>query len=370
MYSERDQFFMKKALKLAKHGLGLTSPNPAVGALIVKDGKILGQGWHHRAGLAHAEIEAIQKATQSGKSIRGSTLYITLEPCCTWGRTPPCVDAIICAGIQKVVVGCIDPNPKHAGKGLVLLRRKKVKVVKNVLEKECRALNEAWNYWITHRRPWVIAKCGMSLDGKIATKTGESQWITSTRSRQLANKLRGFSDAVLVGIGTILKDNPELNLRFGSLKKQKKLWKVILDSQGRTPLKSKVFKEGKVWIFTTQQASSKKVEQLRQQGAIVSIAPHPNRRGIDLNYVLKTLGKSGITNLLVEGGGEVLGSFFLQRKVQEIRFFIAPVILGGKESKRAVEGAGFSKWKDSSNLENFEISRLGTDLLVEGKIKT
>jgi diaminohydroxyphosphoribosylaminopyrimidine deaminase/5-amino-6-(5-phosphoribosylamino)uracil reductase len=360
--------WMRLALKLASKGVGLTSPNPAVGAIIVKKRKLIGTGWHQKAGFAHAEVNAIDSAIKSGKSVRGSTLYVTLEPCSTWGRTPPCVDSIVESGIKRVVVGTLDPNPAHQGKGIKLLKKRNILCKVGVLQNECSRLNEKWNYWITNRKPWVTAKCGMSLDGKISTVSGESKWITSPSSRNLANRLRGEYEAVLVGINTVLTDDPSLNIREGPLKNRKKVWKIILDSNARTPVKSKIFKDGKVWIFCTRKASSRKITQLQKVGANVTVSPE-NKYGIDLNFVLKTLSKHDITSLLVEGGGEVLSSFFVQKKVSDIYFFISPIVLGGVESKRAIAGIGFPNWKSSASLNDFRIKKVGSDLLVTGKLK-
>jgi diaminohydroxyphosphoribosylaminopyrimidine deaminase / 5-amino-6-(5-phosphoribosylamino)uracil reductase len=214
---------MRLALRLAARGYGLTSPNPMVGAVLVKGGQIIGRGWHHGAGLPHAEIEALRDAERRGHTARGATLYVTLEPCSTHGRTPPCTEAIMAAGIKRVVVAATDPNPKHAGRGLKLLRRVKVEVVPGICEAEATRLNEAFNHWIVHRTPWVTVKAAMSLDGKIATRTGESKWITGKESRAYAMKLRAGCDAILVGINTVLADDPSLTLRVPEGSKAKTL---------------------------------------------------------------------------------------------------------------------------------------------------
>src|ERR1700691_1302085 len=224
-----DAQFMRLALRLARRGCGATSPNPMVGAVLVKGGKIIGRGWHHRAGLPHAEIEALRDAIKHGHDPCGATLYVTLEPCSTHGRTPPCTDAIIAAGIKKVVIGATDPNPRHAGRAFKLLRRAKVEFAQGILADECARLNEAFNHWIVHRTPFVTVKSAMTLDGKIATASGESKWITGEKARAHGMKLRQGSDAILVGINTILADNPSLTVRT----KNKKLCRhrIILDSQ-------------------------------------------------------------------------------------------------------------------------------------------
>src|SRR5471032_1735887 len=236
--------FMRLALRLARRGYGATSPNPMVGAVLVKGGKIIGRGWHRRAGLPHAEIEALRDAQKRGHPPLGATLYVTLEPCCTHGRTPPCTDAIIAAGIKKVVIGATDPNPKHAGKGFKILRRAGIEVVHGILSDECTKLNEAFNHWIVHRTPFVTVKAAMTLDGKIATAGGESKWITGEKARAHGMKLRQGNDAILVGINTILADNPSLTARAkmedGRWKMGKPIRRIVLDSMARTPLTAKV----------------------------------------------------------------------------------------------------------------------------------
>ena len=235
---------IRLALSLARRGLGQTSPNPMVGAVLVRSGKIIGRGWHRRAGLPHAEIEALRDAHKHGFSAKGATLYVTLEPCCTHGRTPPCTDAIMGAGIKSVIVGAIDPNPKHSGRAFKILRRAGIEVVQGVLTDECARLNEAFNHWIVHRTPFVIVKTAMTLDGKIATATGESKWITGEAARACGMKLRHGTDAILVGINTILADDPGLTARMkreeGRGKRAKPIRRIILDSQARTPLDAKI----------------------------------------------------------------------------------------------------------------------------------
>jgi diaminohydroxyphosphoribosylaminopyrimidine deaminase/5-amino-6-(5-phosphoribosylamino)uracil reductase len=243
---------MRLALRLARRGYGATSPNPMVGAVLVKGDRIIGQGWHHGAGDPHAEVEALREAQTRGHNARGATLYVTLEPCCTHGRTPPCTDAIKAAGIKRVLVGATDPNPRHGGKAFKILQRAGIAVVHGVLAEECARLNEAFNHWIVHRTPLVTVKAGMTLDGKIATASGESRWITGEKARACGMKLRQGSDAILVGIETVLADDPSLTVRnpkpetrgpkeIRSPKSEgHKLQRVILDSRGRTPLKAKV----------------------------------------------------------------------------------------------------------------------------------
>src|SRR5580658_2037588 len=233
-----DLHFMRLALRLARRGFGHTSPNPIVGAVLVRDGAVLGRGWHHRAGEAHAEIEALRDArrrTGSAEGASGATLYVTLEPCSTQGRTPPCTEAIIAAGIGRVVAAATDPNPAHAGRGFELLRRAGLEVSDGLLAQEAAEMNEAFAHWIVHRTPLVTVKAGMSLDGKIATVTGESRWITGEKARRLAMKLRAGSDAILVGVKTILADDPSLTVRLAGFK-EKRWRRIILDPRARTPL--------------------------------------------------------------------------------------------------------------------------------------
>src|SRR5271155_4179079 len=234
---KNDFSFMQLALQLGKRGYGSTSPNPMVGAVLVKGGRIIGRGWHRRAGLPHAEIEGMRDAKKHGQSPKGTTLYVTLEPCCTHGRTPPCTEAIIAAGIKRVVIGATDPNPKHAGKGFKILRRAGVEVVHGILADECAKLNEAFNHWIVQHTPFVTVKAAMTLDGKIATASGKSKWITGEKSRAFGMKLRQGADAILAGINTILADNPSLTVRGSGFRvRRSKLRRIILDSMARTPL--------------------------------------------------------------------------------------------------------------------------------------
>ncbi|HWN97000.1 MAG TPA: bifunctional diaminohydroxyphosphoribosylaminopyrimidine deaminase/5-amino-6-(5-phosphoribosylamino)uracil reductase RibD, partial [Methylomirabilota bacterium] len=247
--SAKDFTFIRLALRLAARGYGQTSPNPMVGAVLVKRGEVIGKGFHRQAGWPHAEIEALRAAEKGGHSARGATLYVTLEPCCTHGRTPPCTEAIVAAGIKRAVVAATDPNPRHAGRGLALLRRAGLAVVKGVLEAEAARLNEAFNHWIAHRTPFVTVKAAMSLDGKIATRTGESKWITGERSRAYSMKLRQGSDAILVGVNTVLADDPSLTVRavaggrwqVAGLRQPRR---IVLDSEARTPLNAKLVTDG------------------------------------------------------------------------------------------------------------------------------
>jgi diaminohydroxyphosphoribosylaminopyrimidine deaminase/5-amino-6-(5-phosphoribosylamino)uracil reductase len=353
---------MRLALRLAKRGSGATSPNPMVGAVLVKSGKIIGRGWHRRAGLPHAEIEALRDAQKRGRNPRDATLYVTLEPCCTHGRTPPCTDAIISAGIKKVVIGATDPNPKHTGKGFRILRRAGIEVVHGILDGECAKLNETFNHWIVHRTPFVTVKAAMTLDGKIATAGGESKWITGEKARKHAMRLRQGSDAVLVGINTILADNPNLTARS---RNKKQLRRIILDSMARTPLNAKVVSDefaGLTTIVAGKSAPKKRVKDLAEKVNVV-IAPTANAK-LDLKWLLKKLGAENVTGLLVEGGGEVNASFLFGGFAQRAAFFYAPKVLGGRDARKAVAGDGAKNLSAAIQLLEIEWKQIGGDLLM------
>ena len=387
---------MHLALGLAKRGYGSTSPNPMVGAVLVKGGKIIGRGWHRRAGSPHAEIEALRDAQKRGHPRRGATLYVTLEPCCTHGRTPPCTDAIIAAGIKRVVIGATDPNPKHAGKGFKILRRAGIEVVGSSrcddrtaqsavptkIADECAKLNEVFNHWIVHRTPFVTVKAAMTLDGKIATASGESKWITGEKARAFGMKLRQGSDAILVGINTILADDPSLTVRKqmadGRRQKGKPIRRIILDSKARTPPNAKIVSDefaalttivaGKAAPKNRVAALSKKVNVIVAPAKKSQIADR--RSQIDLRWLLKKLGAENVTSLLVEGGGEVNASFLLGGFAQRVAFFYAPKILGGREARRAVAGDGVKKLSEVVQLREIEWRKLGEDLLLTARLES
>ncbi len=378
---------MRLALRLARRGQGQTSPNPMVGAVLVKGGNIIGRGWHHRAGEPHAEIEAIRDAQSRNAKVAGATLYVTLEPCCTHGRTPPCTDAIIAAGIRCVVVGATDPNPAHGGKGLRLLHAAGLRVTHGVLAEEATRLNEAFNHWIVHRTPFVIVKAAMSLDGKIATAAGESKWITGEQSRAWGMRLRQAADAILVGVNTVLHDDPSLTPRSASRSRFKvqgsrfkvsgskfqvqgsRLRRIILDSRARTPLDSKVVSDecaGLTTVVVTDAAPKQRAAALARR---VNVWRAPERRGrVDLRWLLRKLGREEVTSLLVEGGGEVNATFLLGGLAQRIAFFYAPKIIGGRHAVKAVAGDGIRRLADSLQLREVEWRRLGPDLLLTARV--
>ena len=366
---------MRRALRLASRAYGDTSPNPLVGALLVKRGQIIGQGWHHSAGQPHAEIEALRDAEKHGHHARGSTLYVTLEPCCTHGRTPPCTEAIIAAGIKRLVVAATDPNPEHAGRGFKLLRRAGVEVVTGVLADEATRLNESFNHWIVHRTPFVLVKAAMTLDGKIATRTGASKWITGDQSRALAMKLRRGVDAILVGVNTVLADDPALTLRKvpGSgvrVTRARPPLRIVLDSRARTPLTAQLVTDAlaaRTIIVVAKTAPARRMAAL-QKRVRVEMAPARNG-GLDLRWLLKKLGAEHVTSLLVEGGGEVNASFLLGGLAQRVAFFYAPKIIGGRDARKGVAGEGISDLKDALRLSDVKYRFLGTDLLLSARVE-
>jgi len=380
-----DAHFMRLALRLARRGYGATSPNPMVGAVLVKNGKIIGRGWHRRAGEAHAEVEAIRDAQKKNHSTKGATLFVTLEPCCTHGRTPPCTDAIIAAKIKRVVVSATDPNPKHRGKGLKILQRAGISVSSGLLAEEATRLNEAFNHWIVHRTPFVTVKAAMSLDGKIATVSGESKWITGEKSRAYGMKLRQGADAILVGVNTVLKDDPSMTFRSPTSKvqspKSKILRRIVLDPNARTPLTAKIVSDEFAILTTivvTKAAPKNRVAALAKK-VCVMVAPFRARRAsrqagrlcypqIDLRWLLKKLGRENITSLLVEGGGETNASFLLQKLVQRIAFFYAPIVLGGRAAPKGVAGEGILRLDEKISLREVEWRKLGADLLLTARV--
>ena len=377
---------MSQALRLARRGCGLTSPNPMVGALLVKGNQIIGRGWHRRAGLPHAEIEAIRDALYRGRISPGANLYVTLEPCCTNGRTPPCTDAIIACGIKKVIIGATDPNPQHSGRAFSILKQASIEVIHGILENECTRLNEAFNHWITRHTPLVTVKAAMTLDGKLATASGKSKWITGKLARRYGMRLRQQADAILVGINTILADNPSLTIRGFRRGNSdgKQLRRIVLDAMARTPLHAKVVNDDQrelTTIVVSKSAPQLRISALKKRVNIL-VAPSVDvpmdhldnlrsasrKRFLDLSFVLRRLGTQNITNLLVEGGGEVNASFISQGLAHRIAFFYAPKILGGRDSVRALSGEGVRSLQEAPRLDDVKWHRLGPDLLLTAHI--
>jgi diaminohydroxyphosphoribosylaminopyrimidine deaminase/5-amino-6-(5-phosphoribosylamino)uracil reductase len=368
---------MELAVRLARRGYGTTSPNPMVGAVLVKSGRIIGRGWHRRAGGPHAEIEALGDAQKHGRAVRGATLYVTLEPCSTHGRTPPCTEAILAAGLRRVVAGATDPNPKHAGQGFKILRSAGLEVIRDPLAGECERLNEAFNHWIVHRTPFVTVKAAMTLDGKIATADGESKWITGEKARAEGMRLRRGSDAILVGVNTVLADDPSLTARTpgkaGDSRPAKPLRRIILDSLARTPLTARVVSdEFAAWttMVVSARAPARRLSALARKVAVIAApsAVGQGRAAIALPWLLAKLGSEDVSSLLVEGGGEVNASFLLGGLAQRVAFFYAPKILGGRDARKAVAGEGAGSLREVVQLGEVEWRKLGKDLLLSARV--
>ena len=362
---------MRLALRLARRAYGQTSPNPLVGAVLIHGGRIIGQGWHHRAGQPHAEVEALRDAGRRGCSPRGATLFVTLEPCSTFGRTPPCTDAIVAAGIRKVVVAATDPNPRHAGLGLGLLRSQGIEVTSGLLAADSARMNEPFDHWIVHRTPFVTVKAAMTLDGKIATADGRSKWITGERSRAHGQRLRQGSDAILVGIGTVLADDPSLTVRSGPGSKGQGpgLRRLVLDTRARTPLTARLVRDeaaGSTTIFVGRRAAKKRVSALSERVRVV-VAPEKDGH-IDLGWLLPVLGLEGVTSLLVEGGGEVNAAFLLGGFAHRVAFFYAPMVLGGSDAFRGVAGEGARSLVEALSMVAPEWRRFGPDLFMTARV--
>lgn len=372
--------YMRLALRLARRGCGTTSPNPMVGAVVVQGSRVIGRGWHERAGGPHAEITALRQAQQGRHRVRGATLYVTLEPCSTRGRTPPCTEAIIGAGLSKVVAGATDPNPRHGGRGFTILRRAGLAMVHGVLAEECERLNEAFNHWIVRRTPFVTVKAAMTLDGKIATAAGESKWITGAEARHWGLKLRQGADAILAGINTVLADDPSLTVRVRGRQRRR----IVLDAMARTPLGAKVVSDEQAALTTIVVSKSAPKERVAALAGRVKVLVAPVAKGrrrqagrgapgpprLDLRWLLKRLGAEEVTSLLVEGGGEVNASFLFEGLAQRIAFFYAPKVLGGREARPAVAGAGARTLDQTLNLSGTEWRRLGPDWLLSARVES
>jgi len=356
----KDLYFMDIALKLALRAQGSTSPNPLVGALVVKDGKVVGSGYHRKAGAHHAEIFALN---QAGTQAKGATLYVTLEPCSHFGKTPPCVDRILDSGIKKVVIGMKDPNPVNNGRSIRLLRNKGINVKVGILKEELKRINEPFIKYITENMPFVAVKVGQSLDGKIATRLTDSKWITSQQARSYTHKLRKFYDAILVGINTVINDNPQLNNPYS----QKQPLKIIIDSSLKIPLKAKALRNpSSVIIATNSKGSRRKYNLLKKDGVRILRVPSKNKK-VDLKLLFKELAKMQITNILVEGGGKIIGSLFDEKLVDKVMFVIAPKIIGGERAVSSVRGKGVDTINRIIKLKHIDIKKIGSDLLVEGE---
>jgi diaminohydroxyphosphoribosylaminopyrimidine deaminase/5-amino-6-(5-phosphoribosylamino)uracil reductase len=359
---------MRLALELAKKGR--TSPNPLVGCVIVKKGKAIGTGYHRRAGLPHAEIEALADAKRKNKSVLGATMCITLEPCCRsypGKRTPPCTDAILASGISRVVVAMKDPNTKAGGAGIALLRKNGVKIGVGLLENEARELNAPYIKWITKRVPYVAMKMAMSADGKIATRSGDSKWVSGEKSRALVHRMRSEFDAIMVGAGTVKADNPRLTAR---IKGAHDPIRVIVDSDLCISPDAKFMQNGKgnVIIATTEIAKKQKQGRAAKFESLGAKVLACGKRGVDLRKLMHELGMLGIQSVLMEGGSELNGSAIEAKIVDKIHFFIAPKIVGGKEAKGPVGGKGMERMDSAISLKNMKMEKIGEDFLLSAEL--
>lgn len=355
---------MKRAIELARKGAGKTSPNPAVGAVVVKNGRIIAEGFHKKAGGAHAEIVALKKA---GNRAKGSDLYITLEPCCHYGRTPPCCNAIIRAGVKRVVVGMRDLNPIVRGQGIKMLKDNRISVSEGVLRSECERLNPAYIKWIVSGIPYVTLKIALSLDGKIATKSGDSKWITNDPCRSYVHELRDASDAIMVGANTVLKDDPRLNVRLPGQKARNKI-AVVLDERLSIPLSSSLAKRRSgLVVAATAGAPRSKIKKLERMGHKVLICRSTSDGRVFLPHLLRMLGGFGITSVLVEGGAEVHSDLIRRGLVDRVVACVAPKLIGG-EGKQWLPGIAVADLRSSLQLHSVNIRMFGDNVVIEGNL--
>jgi diaminohydroxyphosphoribosylaminopyrimidine deaminase/5-amino-6-(5-phosphoribosylamino)uracil reductase len=365
--SEAERSYMRRALELAVRARGRTSPNPMVGAVLVKDGTVVGEGFHAFAGSDHAELEAIHEAEGAAT---GATMYVTLEPCCHFGRTPPCVDQIIHAGISRVVAACEDPNPAVSGKGFATLKAAGVSVEVGLLSEEAARLNEAFFTFIRTGRPFVTLKVAASLDGKISTRTGDSRWITGESARQHVHHIRNEVDAVMVGIGTILRDDPLLTTRLGT-PDQRDPTRVIVDNLARLPLRAKVINRASTAptiLAASEMAPRAKLEALEREGVQILVVPGSPRR-VSLTHLMGALGKHGFLSVMIEGGAEINASALQEGVVDKVLLFLAPILIGGKSTATAVGGEGIEALRQAKRLRDVRIERFDEDILIEGYLR-
>lgn len=355
-----DKFYMDLAIQNAQAMKGQTDPNPLVGAVIVNDNRIVGIGAHMKAGEAHAEIHALQMA---GEKAKGGTIYVTLEPCSHHGKTGPCAEAIVEAGIKKAVIATLDPNPVVSGKGVKILEDAGIKVVSGIESEKSWQLNEVFNKFITHNKPFVTLKAGITLDGKIATHSYDSKWITSEESRLDAHQLRNENMAILVGVNTVIKDDPELTARIPNGRNP---IRIIIDSSLKIPIESKVINDKKAdtWIFTSQHPDADTEKKLLSAG--IKVVRTSSLKSVELNEVLDVLGENQISSLLIEGGGTINASFLEGHLIDKVILYIAPKLIGGQEAPSFLEGKGFNKMNEAIELADTEITMIGNDFKMVG----
>lgn len=369
LHTETDHQHLARAIELAALGRGRVSPNPLVGAVITRGGEVLGEGFHAALGGPHAEVEAIAAAL--GQDLNGATLYVSLEPCCHRGRTPACTDAIRQAGIGRVVVASDDPSEHAAGRGLGILRDDgiEVEIADGELATRARLLNQPFRKHARTGRPWVLFKSGMTLDGKVATSSGDSKWISGEASRRLAHQWRAECDAVVVGIGTALADDPQLTARVEGVPRQPR--RVVFDSLARLPLSSKLVRDARkvpLTVVVSRAARRAALDALEAHGADVIVAPGENEPA-RVRSALDQLGASGIGSILLEGGPHLAGTFLDAEEVDEIRLFLAPMVLGGKTARDPLEGQGVEMIADAARALTLDCARVGEDLLISARMK-
>jgi len=365
-WSAMDVGWMRRALDLAGRGRGAVEPNPMVGAVIVRDGEVVGEGWHQRFGGPHAEVEALRSA---GEKARGATLYVTLEPCCHYGKTPPCTRALIGAGVARTVAACRDPFPPVSANGLPELRAAGLAVEAGLLRREAQELNAPYFKLRATGRPFVTAKWAISLDGKVATRTGDSGWVSSPEARERVQRLRAISDAVLVGIGTVLADDPLLTCRVSS---PRTLTRIVLDASARLPLPSQLVTtaaESPVLLAATAAAPAERGAALRARGVEVLLLPAAEEARVSLDALLDELGRRGMTNLLVEGGPTVFADFFARRLVDRVVVYVAPKLVGGAGAPGALGGRGVAKMAEAIGLDLRGWERVGEDLELQATVR-
>lgn len=363
-----DDLYMEMALELALLGKGMVSPNPVVGAVIVKENKVIGKGYHERYGYEHAEVNAFKDAEINGADVEGATMYVTLEPCSHYGKTPPCADKIIEKKIGRVVVGSLDPNPVVAGRGIKKLQDAGIEVQTLVLDDKCKKINEVFMKYIVKKEPFVIMKAAMSLDGKISTYKGESKWITCETSRENVHKLRGNISAIMVGVETVIMDDPELTCRLPHVKSP---IRIVVDSKLRIPKDSKVLTKQdkyKTIISTTELASAEDINYFKNIGIELIITQSIDNR-VNLKELMCKLGALNIDSLLIEGGGTLNYSALKAGIIDKVQFYIAPIIIGGENSRTPVEGMGIDNLSEAYKLENLQTEVIGTDIFIEAYVR-
>lgn len=359
-----DEKYMRLAMQLAGNAIGRTSPNPLVGAVIVKDNRVVGCGWHRKAGTPHAEVHALN---QAGELAQGADVYVTLEPCAHYGKTPPCAKALVEAKVKNVYGGLLDVNPKVAGKGFKILEDAGIHVEYGFLQDELRKQNEVFFKWIEHKKPFIVLKAAMTLDGKIATATGQSKWITNETSRAYGYKLRDIYDGIMVGINTVIEDNPMLTARVDGGKNP---IRIVVDSSLRIDINANVVqdKSAKTIVATTDKADKDKILKLQAQDVDVIVVDKDKNDKVDIEKLLDILGQQNICSILVEGGATLSGSFVAKKLVDKVYFFIAPKIVGGKEAKTPVAGTGILNLQEALALKDIQIEKLEEDILIIGRV--